>query len=52
MAEVQNRTDIDAQAKQIMARYPEAVIELRADDDAVLIDVDNTDDLECIRTRS
>ena len=42
----------DAGAKQIMARYPEAVIELRADDDAVLIDVDNTDDLERIRTRS
>ena len=42
----------DAGAKQIMARYPEAVIELPANDDAVLIDVDDADDLERIRQRS
>jgi len=42
----------DAGAKQIMVRYPEAVIELPADDDAVLTDVDDADDLERIRQRS
>ena len=35
-----------------MVRYPEAVIELPADDDAVLTDVDDADDLERIRQRS
>ncbi len=39
----------DAGAKGIMARYPDAVIELPADDDAVFTDVDDAHDLERAR---
>jgi len=40
----------DSGAKSIMDRYPDAVIELLADDDAVFTDVDDADDLERARS--